>query len=355
MRKGMVAFLVVLGLVATALAQDTQRPGDRGRRGRGRDRGQSMSRMVDRLSRTLNLDEEQLAKVREITAAHEQDQQDAAAQWQEVRQAMEAGDEEKANELRAKLMEQRGAAMEALFDEIQPVLHEDQLAAFQQMRERLSQRRGPGGPGDMFRIMRELPDVVNMTDEQRQEYQVLLRERRAGMRERMMERRQEQTGEGPAGGPPGEMPDPAALLNGFFDDVAEILNEDQVKLLIDYRAKVEAERAAASSRRGDDVRTLLTAAKAIRDLSGEQKDAVRDIEREATQSSRELRRDREGQALLAAQVKENILKLLNEPQAEEFQKNLDRLQSRSRQAERGNRRRPADQEEDAGADRPERP
>ena len=351
--KRMTAVVVSLALAATALAQDTQRPGDRGRRGAGRGRGPSLSRIVDRLNRELNLDEEQLAKIQEIVAAHESDQQDVAAKWQEVREAMQAGNEERANELREQLREQQGGAVEAVLDEIEPLLHEDQMEAFQDVRERMAQRRGPGGPGDMFRIMRELPDAVNMTEEQRKEYDALLQERRAGMRERMMERRQQQEGEGVGPDRRGDRPGFEAMFEGFFEDVAKILNEDQVKLLDEYRARIESERGASGSRESDDIRLILSAVKRVRDLSDEQKDTVRDIEREATRASRELRRDREGLALLAAQVKADIIKLLDEQQAKEFQENLDRMQARGQRAERGRRGR--SDREASDSDRPEKP
>jgi hypothetical protein len=349
MKKCVWANLVVVVLAVTALGQEIERrwaDQERGRGGRGR--GPMIGRMIDRLAEELDFDDEQMAQIDEIVAAHEQRMQETHAQWQEVRAATEAGDEERAAELREQLRQrfgERGEAMRAVLDEIEPLLREDQLEQFQQWRERMSQRMGPGGRDNMRRIARELPDAVNMTEEQREEFEELLNEQRAMMQERMHERMQErrQRGEGGEGdraerrgrrGRPGS----PEMREDFFEQVAEILNEDQLELLADYRAQIEPERPDRDPRQSDDLRNVLSAAKRIQDLSGEQKEALWDLERDAMRSSRELgRRDREGQALLAAGVKKEIEKLLDEQQTEEFQQNLERQKPRGRRGDRGDR------------------
>jgi soluble cytochrome b562 len=355
MKKGIAAVVVLTTLAAMAFAQDEGRRRAEGRRGERPRRGPSLSQLVDRLTEQLALDEEQRAQVEEIVAAQEQRMEQHRAQWQEMREATEAGDEERAAELREQLMQQRGdrgQAMEAIFDQIEPLLHEDQLEQFQQIRERMPMGRGPGRRGQMQQIMRELPDAVNMTEEQRKEFDALVDEQRALMRERMQSRWQRREGEDAEDMRPRTRPDFGAMYDDFFEEVAQILNEDQLPLLSDYRNRVAEERRRPG-RGSDDVRTVLSAVKRIRGLSSEQEDAVRKIERDAMQSSREMRRDREGLALLAAKVKEQITDLLDEGQVKEFEQNLERLSSRGRGGERGVRGR-RDRERPR-RDRPERP
>jgi len=356
MKKSMAAGVVLVTLTAMAFAQDAGQRREGGRRAGRQGRGPSLSQMIERLNEQLSFDEEQLAQIDKIVAAHEESEQEVRAQWQELRAAMEAGDEQRAAELREQLRQQRGErgrAIEAVFDKIEPLLREDQLETFRELRERMSQRRGPGDRGGMRQMIRELPDAVKMTDEQRQEFEELLNERRAMMRERMRERRQPGEGDDIEPGERRGRPDFAAMYDELFEQVAEILNEDQLKLLADYRARIEEERRRSGRQESDDVRTILSAAKRIQDLSSEQKESVREIEREALRSSRELRRDREGLAFLAAEVKADIIKLLNEKQAEEFQRNLERLQPRGRRGERGARGQR--EREQLGRDRPEEP
>lgn len=340
MNRGMVTMVVLVTLAAAAVAQDVERRREGGRWG-GRQRGgPSIAQIIERLNEQLNFTDEQVAQIDEIVAAHEQRMQENRARWREVRAAMEAGDEERAAELREQFRQQRGQrgrAVAAVFDEIEPLLHEDQLEAFQQLRERMAQRRGPGDREHMRQMMRELPDAVNMTDEQREQYEELLNERRGMMRQRMRERWRPEDGGDVERAERRGPPDFAGLQDEFFEQVARILNEDQLKLLADYRARIGEERRRSARRESDDVRTVLSAAKRVRDLSSEQKDSLRDIERDAMRSYRELRRDREGLALLAAEVKAEIVKLLGEEQTEEFKRNLERLQSRGRWGERGGR------------------
>jgi hypothetical protein len=61
----------------------------------------------------------------------------------------------------------------------------------------------------------------------------------------------------------------------------------------------------------------------LREQSGTQKEEIREIERETRRSWREIgRRDKEGQARLASEVKSEIGTLLDGEQAEQFEKLL---------------------------------
>jgi hypothetical protein len=356
MKKAMAALVVLAMVAVTAVAQDVERQRDRGRRDNRRGRGPSISRLVEELKQQLQFDDEQLAQIDELVAAHEERMQENRAQWREVQTARDAGDEDRAAELREQLRAQRGErgqGIEALLDKIEPILHEEQREAFQQIRARMSQQRDRGDRDLMRQIARELPDAVEMTDEQRAEFEALLTEQRAIMRERMRDQRPpRREGDDAEQTPRRGRADVATMYDKFFEQVAEILNEDQLGLLADYRARIEAERR--SGRQGtDDVRAVLSAAKRVRGLSSDQKDSLREIETKAMQSYRELRRDAEGQAQLAAEVKAKIVKLLDDDQNQEFERNLDRLQSRERRGEREPRGRRDRESRDR--DRPEKP
>ena len=371
MKRIMALTVVALfALATTAVAQQGPPRGERGRgqqRG-GRGQGPRMGQFFDRIIEELNLDEEQMAQVDEIRAAQQERMQDMRAQWEEMRAAMESGDEQRVAELREQMQAQRGnpgAAMQTMLDQIEPILHDDQLEAFDRIRERMNQRTQQSERWrDQMRMIQELPDAVGMTDEQREQYQNLLTQRREDMMQRMRDRRG-----GPGGGQPGEQgggqpgerggqpgepgdqpggqpgdrprgrPDFQGMSDEFFEQVAAILNEDQLEALAEYRAKMAAGATDRETTEGDNVRTVIQATRRISDLSSDQKQAIRELERDTMRASRELSsRDKEGQALLAAKLKADVVKLLDKKQTDEFTQNLERLKSRSgRSGERGNR------------------
>ena len=343
MRRAFAPVVVLLTLTATAVAQDFERQRDEGR-GRGRrGRGPSISRIVERLSEKIDFDEEQSARIDEIVAAHEERMQEVRARRQEMRAAMEAGDEERVAELREQLRQQRGErgrVLRTVLDEIEPLLHEDQVKAFQQFREDFAQRRGPGGRGRMGEMIRGLPDAVNMTEDQRKKFEELLAGRRERMRERMRERRRQGEAGGFEAAERRGPPDFAAMQDELFKEVAEILNEDQLELLAEYWVPIGSEAGAREGQRTDDFRVVLSAAKRLRDLSSDQKQAFQEITRQAMRSFRDLRRtDEKGKAALDAEVKSKVLRQLDEQQREKFERDLERLKSHKKRAERERRAR----------------
>ena len=86
------------------------------------------------------------------------------------------------------------------------------------------------------------------------------------------------------------------MSDEFFEQVAAILNEDQLEALAEYRAKMAAGATDRETTEGDDVRTVIQAVRRISDLSSDQKQAIRELERDTMRASRELSsRDKEGQ------------------------------------------------------------
>jgi len=344
MKRTIARIVVLMTFVGTATAQEVgqRRDGDHGRGVRGR--GPSIRRIVDRRSEQIEFDAEQTARIDEIVAAHEERMEELRAQRREVRAAMEAGDEERAAELREQFLQQReegGGPIQALFDEIAPVLHEDQREAFRQFRDDFAQRQFPGERGRMRQMFRDLPDALNMTEDQRREFGELLATQREMMRERVRQRRQQgEEGRLEESGRPAR-PDFDAMRDEMFEQVAEILNDDQLELLAEYWVSADWAGRTSEQQESDDLRLVLLAAKRVRGLSREQHEAWRQITRDAMRSSRDLRRtDRNGKATLAAAVKAKVVDLLEESQREEFEQNLERLKSRQKggQRERGARR-----------------
>jgi len=324
MIRRMATAALLLILTATVAGQDSGQRGGWGGPGGHWGPRQWLNQMVEGFDRELGFDEQQWEQLETVVAAQEARAREAQEQWQEVGLAMATGDEARAAELRKKLQQQfdeREGGMQDLFDDIETVLHEDQLVRFREMRGLMQQWRDHGR--QMWQAVRELPDAVGMTDEQREGYRGLLRERWQAMQEEMRQRWEE--GEG---GMQWEAPDFAALQDEFYGQVSGLLDKDQQGRLSDYRLQFVAEGQAAEPQRTEDLRSVLKAMKRVRRLSGEQRDALREIERNALNSYREMRRDKERSAKLAADVKSRIIKVLNPEQTEDFKRSLDRLRPR---------------------------
>lgn len=367
MKKFACVAAALLVLSATALGQDEGRQrGDReGARGPRGDRGPSLRQMVERMNETLKFDDQQMEQIDKLLAAQSEQSPDRRAQFEEMRKAMDEGDEDRAAELREQFRaqrEDRGARMQEFLDKVEPILHEDQLEAFGQFKERATQReQDRQRRGDQMRMYRELPDVLELTDEQREQYRALMDERRSMMRERMQEGRnsdQEPGEQGEAGEarPERQRPDFEAMQAGFFEDLEEILTDDQKVALADYRAEMDADsRGGRGRENAEELRALVQATRRIPDLTSEQKDSIREITSAAMRESRQLKsKDKEEKAQLTAATKAEIVKLLDEEQVKAFEQNIERMSSasgrrgdREGRGERGQRRprgeKPADQ------------
>ncbi len=353
MRRVFILSLCIGTLVAAAWAQpgpdQPERRGERrGERLRGErpDRGAWADRMYERIADELELDDEQRRQFDEITAAQRQRMREGQERWMEVRRAEREGDEERAAQLRAELGERPrpGGGMSEMLEELEPILREDQIARLWEIQDRME--RGRGDRERYGRMIRELPDELGLDEGQREEFQEILTAQREQMRERWSQQRplMEQMREAQEAGDQERVeelrrqleesrPDPATMFDGFFEDLAEILTEEQQQRLAKYREQMETggrgERGGA-----DDVRDVLRAAKRLR-LSSEQKDELRDIERGAIREYRQIgRRDQKGQADLAAAVRKEVAEMLDAEQVKQFEQQLQRLGGRSRRGER---------------------
>ncbi|MBU0617878.1 MAG: Spy/CpxP family protein refolding chaperone, partial [Planctomycetes bacterium] len=170
------------------IGQERRERGPGEQRGGGRDRGPGMDRMWTRVADELDLDEEQRVQFDEISAKYRERMREAGQRWQEVREEMrearEAGDEERVRELRAEMRggrESEGAFAEAL-EELEPILREDQVARLWELQDRM---QGRGQDRERYRrVINDLPDELDLSDEQRDEFEQLLNSQREKMRER---------------------------------------------------------------------------------------------------------------------------------------------------------------------------
>ena len=332
--------------------------GERGmgeRRGPGRERGPRGDRMFARIADELELDEEQRARFEEITAGHRERVRESEERWREVREARRDGDEEHATQLRAERREARGpeSGLAEALEELEPILRDDQLSKLWELQDRMQSRQNDR---DRYRrITQDLPDELGLSDEQRDEFQELLRAQREQMRGRWGEIRplMEEMRQAREAGDDERVqelrrqleetrPSQEAMFEGLFEELKDSLTEEQLERLVAFREELAT---GGRDRQGGpgDVRNVLRAAKRLR-LDSDQKEQIREIEREAIGAYRKISRQaKDEQAALAVETKAEIMKVLNEEQAKEFEDALKRLSGgrrgdREQRRDRGERR-----------------
>jgi len=217
--------------------------------------------------------------------------------------------------------------MRTMFDDIEAILTDDQFIRFREMRQLMQDWRDHGR--QMWRAIRELPDAVEMTDEQRESFQAQLREQWQVMQEEM--RLRWERGEG---GMIWERPDFAALQDEFYGRGATPLDEDQHQLLENFRLQFVTEGPPVAQRPAEDVRKIIQAMQRLHGLSTEQRQELREIKRDALHAKDRLRGDQEQLAQLAADTKARIIAVLDPEQADELRQILDRsrpLRERTRE------------------------
>lgn len=337
---------LVLGLlVSPAAAQQRQRfqGGERQPPGAGGWSGGGwFDRLLGRVVNELGLDDEQRAQLEDIAEPHRQGVQEMSQRWQEMREARRNGDEERAAELRAQMSAARGPSgvMARLLEDVEPILHDDQLERFYDIQDRMEtqQRRAEIGR----RVFSELPDELGLDETQRAEWDRLMQAQRERRRERFgaMRPTWEEMREADAAGDEERAQelrkqieqmrsDSDEMLGSFFNELEKILREDQLPILEKYRQEFGIG-VARDRDHVPDVRTILRAAKRVR-LDSAQRETLREIERDVAKERREIdRRDTAAQQKFAKTVKRQIVKILDSEQARAFEKQLERLDRRYR-------------------------
>lgn len=354
--RGIIILAAAGLLVAPALAQPRaqEEPG----KGRGlqpvrrRDRsGDSSATLIARIRTQLNLDEQQQAEFDRIVKEPRKKRglgsqmKRQQALFQELRQAREAGDDERVAELRKELAESQEAlrgghpALE-LLDKIEHAgfLRDDQLEKLAQIRERVaeSDRRGRGPGGRLLTQLDRLRGALKLTEEQAKQYDEFYAALREDLREDRADNSQTQQiiakiMEAAEAGDTDrikelreQLPNPRQQLQEaaerFLDQVEQILEPEQVRTLQRFRQRV----------RGGDARSRLQAMfRAVQrlDLDADQRKQLGQLERETHRAAREARRDPETMAQLVTEVQQELRDMLTDEQVAKFDKWLEREQS----------------------------
>jgi len=327
-----------------------ERRGPGGPDRRGGPGGRGMGRMLDRFAESLDLSEEQQAEFDEIVAGHNERMRESRPLMRDMRRAQRDGDMKKAEELRTQMFELGVDPFESLqqsLDEVEPILSDEQFERFSEMRMNFQERRGRQ---DSFRRWAtELPDVVKMTDEQRQQFRELLRPGGGGQWRQMVDRMQEIRGKMREAREAGDdqraaelqaelealRPNRANRQEELTERVRGILNEDQLPLFEAYIAVT----SGSGDDSPDDVRSLVRAA-ARSGLDRAQRKEWRTIMRDAMKSLRRIdRKDEEARMKLGADTRKKIEAMLREDQVGRFEKELESLKS-GRKGKSGRKNKP---------------
>lgn len=345
------AGIISMLLIVLALPLQAQPdPGRPGRRGQGPPPGAPvrppLEFMAERLAEELDLTDAQRPKFDEIVAKYadlagtepEGNRQRMRELGQAYREAREAGDEERAAQIREQMREQaseRGRVLREFFDEVRTILEPAQVAKLDEIRGR-TRRFGERGGAEFWRTIQTLPDELNLTPEQHAQFDKLLQEQRdiledhlrtwrqvraekveqmraaeeAGNEELAAKLREELLWSRPEG------PD----ADAFFEQLATILTEEQKAQLAEFRADMTSPRPVDAAL---DVRELLRAARRLK-LNDEQRQKLRDINHQAMSAERRGRLDDAAKADLAARTKAQILEILDAEQKAQFEQMLKR-------------------------------
>ncbi len=349
---------ITLGLVCALLpALGQAQPGEgqpRGPRDGRRADGErpALSRLVPQLAEELQLTDDQREQVEKLVKEHAAKRRadnphrgETRELLEALRAAQDAGDEDKVAEIRQQLREQRrgaGQPMAAFFDDLEEILTDEQKAKLPDIRERLMRGRGdePRGISPEW-LLNELPQQLELTDEQQAQFDQLAAEmktraeenraRNADMRTLMSELRtarrdgddarvqelEEQLRE--------NRPHRGDLAREFLDELEGILTAEQK----DKLAEALAEQRGGRPTRGDP-RAIFAAAREL-DLSAEQREQLKQIAEESRLEGRELPRgDRAAMAKFADSVRERVKSVLSDEQNAQIDDLLKKQQRRPR-------------------------
>lgn len=349
---------------------DRQRPGgdEFGRPGRGdhrrgpdgRDGAQDQpprptdpAEMVDRMAKMLterlDLTTDQQAQLADLVTAMKKSlelgsQSDPAALADELSAARDAGDDARVDEIRQQMRSRAhlmGETASALLDEVEPILTESQAKRLGEIRARMEERRRDV-PGDRFQQrVDQLRKALKLDETQQAQFDKIVADYQARAKEMAEKFNQRgdigrQMRDARQDGDKAKLKalrpqleelrgqDPRALMDEFYGALEPILNEKQLGVLARFR-----DRAGAPPRGEDrplDVRHVLQAARRL-DLTDEQQKKIREIETELRRSMRDTVREarqagHEQRAEMANKVKGEIVEMLDEQQAAEFERML---------------------------------
>ncbi len=374
MRRALIVSLALLGLAIPTLAQvdeddapPPQPPGEAGwmdgdpgepppdlgeppeppEMGRGPGmgggpRGQGMAMMLRRLPQELGLSEKQREaftviadKYREQLEGNEAGRNQMRELARSYREARGNGEDARAEEIRGQMRElgeQRMAMVDSFFNDVTEILDDTQVQRLTEMRERMSQRGRGGRGGEMRRLMRELPDALQMDDEQRAAFDVMIEDQRAAFRESREKWRdmrplidelrtaRENGNDARVAEIEAELRAQRNQMGGGMDDFFErlkgMLTEDQQARLAQLRAQYQ--RPDRQQRQQTlDPKEVVRVARRLK-LTSTQHDQLKEIQREVFRATRG-RLSSDELNTLGQEAKQQIIEILNADQVTEFE------------------------------------
>ncbi len=371
MRRHLGIVALLLATACTALAQDEAPPRGEGRVGeRLRERRGGMSTFFERIAEDVGITDDQRAAYDELVKQYTDkmrenrpSNEESAELSSELAEARRAGDRKRSAEIAAKLRGDDGKMMDHFFDDLQPILSDEQAAKLPKIRERSANRRAAAG-GDAEARLRILRDDLKLDESQQAKFDDLAKKLTKSLDEAGKDREDEDAlletvRKAAESGDEGEVrrirtdfeerrgrPDRA--YDEFVDELEPILKPEQQRTLDRFRRDMQPGRS-----RDNDPRNLFRVARRL-DLDQAARDGLRDLERDYGEAMREARGDREAIAKMGEEAKAEIKKLLTDEQSKQFDEMLARggdRRGRGDEAGRGERGRDRERQRDGEGSR----
>jgi hypothetical protein len=308
--------------------------------------GMPLRMLAHRLARELDLTDAQREQYDQIVAKYEAQTREQHGQRDEMRELAEqyrearrSGDQQRADEIRAKMRELgggRGQMFNEFLGEVEKILDEEQIPKLNAFRERLQERGDAARRAAELRdLVERLPDELQLNEQQRTTFDALVAEQRKLARQQIQDWQQsrpalaEELRQAREAGDEQRVAELLAQLEAERPappDPEDLLDQLEPSLTTEQKAKLtklRAELAEFSGRPVGDVETILRAAKRL-DLSDQQEEQLKAIIRDARVAERDAPRDPQARAERAKLVKKQVLALLNADQAAEFERMLAR-------------------------------
>jgi hypothetical protein len=352
--------LAAAWLVAPAFAQNEAPEKPRARKGpqaqqltREQASANSYRARIEHIRKRLKLDEQQQEQFDRIAAEFlEQRPGDADRERQrelleKIRAAREADDWKQVRELQAELRSIRtGRPMAEFYDQIAPILNDEQLDTLAEIRARAASERGRArGP---LAQLEQLRAQLSLNDEQSGRYDELyaaLEEKIGQARGDSAETREliRQLTEAKDAGDEArvkelmeQLPDPRGesemLIADFLNKVDRFLEPEQKEILAQFQREIKQQRSRV------DLRDCFRFVSRL-ELDQQQRQTLRVIQRESQQAERDARRNPEARQELLEHVQQQLRDMLTDEQVAEFDRWLESRESPGPGREAGSERR----------------
>ncbi|MEP0846810.1 MAG: Spy/CpxP family protein refolding chaperone [Phycisphaerae bacterium] len=311
------------------------------------------SALADRLTQELSLTDEQRRQLEQFIAEERAGQRKVNAhgadahRMQEMRKALKEGDTKKAEELRKQMGERRGAgALDRILDKLDPTLNDEQRAKLADIRPSLAGAAGMSGGTTTERLGR-LKTQLELDEKQSAEFDRLyeqFQKNYAGLEEQQQAEMMGLIDQVREAAKAGDNERVAQLreqiessrgqtdeaVHGFLDEVEKILRDEQMFNFERYTRQFASKDNFGPA---GDVRRLLAAARRL-DLDREQRDKLRDLERETSRAARQARRDSAAAAQVYESAREKLAEIIGADKVSELEQKLSEHGALSRRGAR---------------------